>query len=345
VQEKLSGESGNMAINDSTNLKAAVIGIGKMGLLHASLLSVMPNVELVALCDKSALLRKVAKNTLRSVILTDDLGKLVDLNLDIVYVTTPIPSHYNIVRDIYAKNIAKNLFVEKTLTSGRAQSEELYELSRSSAGCTMVGYMKRFSVTFRRARELLSMGAIGDLLSFGAYAYSSDFFDVKRESSITVARGGALEDLGSHVTDLSLWFFGDLHVTSAKMHSIVAAGSIDEVNFEAENTDGLKGEFDVSWVKPGYRMPEFCLSIKGTKGSIVVDDNMLKLMLNNAEPIHLYRQDLGDSVPFLLGETEYYRETAHFLECIRAGGIPQTNFQTAMQVDSLLEGVRCKANE
>jgi predicted dehydrogenase len=334
-----------MAINDGTDLKAAVIGIGKMGLLHASLLSVMPNVKLVALCDKSALLRKVAKNTLRSVIVTDDLGKLANLGLDIIYVTTPIPSHYNIVRDVYAEDIARNLFVEKTLTSSRAQSEELCKLSESRAGCTVVGYMRRFSVTFRRARELLNMGTLGGLMSFGAYAYSSDFFDVKKGASITVARGGALEDLGSHVTDLAFWFFGDLHVVSAEIRSAVAQGSIDEVSFEAENTDGLKGEFDVSWVKPGYRMPEFRLSIKGTKGSIVVDDNVLKLMLDNAEPVYLYRQNLGDSVPFLLGEAEYYRENAHFLECIRAGGVPETNFETAMQVDSLLEEVRCRANE
>jgi predicted dehydrogenase len=334
-----------MAIDDSRTLKAAVIGIGKMGLLHASLLSVMPNVKLAALCDKSALLRKVAKNTLRSAIVTDDLGKLADLDLDIIYITTPIPSHYSIVRDIYAKGMAKNLFVEKTLTSSRAQSEELCKLSESRVGSTMVGYMRRFSVTFKRAKELLNMGSIGDLLSFGAYAYSSDFFDAKRGSSITVARGGSLEDLGSHVADLSIWFFGDLHVASAEIRSVVAPGSIDKVSFQAENAVGLKGEFDVSWIKDGYRMPEFCLSIKGTKGSIVVDDTMLRLMLDNAEPVHLYRQDLGDSVPFLLGEAEYYRESEHFLECIRAGGIPQTNFQTAMQVDSLLEEVRCKANE
>lgn len=35
-------------------MKAAVIGVGKMGLVHASVLNTLPNIELIAFCDKSA---------------------------------------------------------------------------------------------------------------------------------------------------------------------------------------------------------------------------------------------------------------------------------------------------
>ena len=54
-------------------LKVGIVGLGKMGLLHASLLSVMPNVQLAALCDKSWLMRKLAKNTLKGPLVTDKL--------------------------------------------------------------------------------------------------------------------------------------------------------------------------------------------------------------------------------------------------------------------------------
>ncbi len=172
-------------------LKVGVVGLGKMVLLHASLLSVLPNVELAALCDKSWLMRKLAKSTLKGLLVTDKLEEMSKLNLDVVYVTTPIPSHYNLVKEIYAKQIARNVFVEKTLTSSNAQSEELCSLADKSKGQTMVGYMKRFSVTFRKAKELLDQGALGSLQSFDAYAYSSDFFGVQRDP-ISVARGGFL---------------------------------------------------------------------------------------------------------------------------------------------------------
>lgn len=74
-------------------LKVAVVGLGKMGLLHASILNVLPSVQHAALCDKSWLLRKMAKGTLKTALVTDDLVHLKNLDLDAIYVTTPIRSH------------------------------------------------------------------------------------------------------------------------------------------------------------------------------------------------------------------------------------------------------------
>jgi predicted dehydrogenase len=44
----------------SQRIKIAIIGLGKMGLLHSSILSTMPEVEIIAFCDKSTLLSKLA---------------------------------------------------------------------------------------------------------------------------------------------------------------------------------------------------------------------------------------------------------------------------------------------
>jgi predicted dehydrogenase len=161
-------------------LKIAVVGLGKMGLLHSSILNVSPNIQLAAFCDKSWLMRKIAKGVLKVPLVTENLDQLSDLDLDAIYVTTPIPSHYNVIKEVYAKNIACNLFVEKTLSSTYATSKELFNLSQTCNGIAMVGYMKRFSVTFKKARELISQEILGQLLSFDAYAYSSDFVDVKK---------------------------------------------------------------------------------------------------------------------------------------------------------------------
>lgn len=323
-------------------LKVGVVGLGKMGLLHASILSTMPAVQLVALCDKSWLMRKLAKSTLRRPLVTDKLSELSNLDLDVVYVTTPIPSHYGIVKEIYASGIARNVFVEKTLSSCYSQSEELCSLAYSSKGQTMVGYMKRFSVTFRKAKEFLDQGVLGSLLSFDAYAYSSDFFGLQRDSA-SVARGGVLEDLGSHVSDLSLWLFGDL-LSSLKVSSAFTSLS-DSVQFEVVGSNDFVGKFDVSWIKEGYRMPEFGLSIRGTNGTIKVDDTELRIALEGEQPKSWYRQDLDDHVTFLLGESEYFRENDHFIKSTILTRKSEPDFQTATKVDYLLEQVRCKANE
>lgn len=333
-----------MNTDNDKKLNIAVVGLGKMGLLHVCLLNILQNVKLSALCDKSWLMRTIAKRTLKGPILTDNLDDLSNLDLNAVYVLTPIPSHYAIIKEVYAKNIANNLFVEKTLASNYVQSKELSELSQNYNGINMVGYMKRFAVTFKKAKELLSQQILGQLLSFKAYAFSSDFTNENGGSSISGARGGVLEDLGSHIVDLALWFFGDLDVKSAKIAQI-APNSDDSVYFEVTGLSGLEGSFDISWCKNGYRMPEFGLTIRGTNGMLIVNDDEIKLELNNIEKKGWYRQDLDDNVDFLLGGSEYFREDELFVKSVLFGSNPEPNFKTAMKVDSLLDKVRCRANE
>ena len=83
---------------ENKELKIAVVGLGKMGLLHSSILNVLPRVQLTAFCDKSWLMRKIANRVLKVPVITDNLDQLLGLNLDAIYVTTPIPSHYGIVK-------------------------------------------------------------------------------------------------------------------------------------------------------------------------------------------------------------------------------------------------------
>jgi predicted dehydrogenase len=333
-----------MEINNDKKLRLAVVGLGKMGLLHASLLSVLPNVELVAVCDKSGIMRKVASKALKDTRVTDSLDPFSDMNLDAIYVTTPIPSHYGIIKEVYSKKIASNLFVEKTLSSSSSRSEELLKLAQSSQSITMVGYMKRFSVTFRKAKELLGQLVLGELLSFNAYAFSSDFASVHDDSSASIARGGVLVDLGAHVVDLALWFFGDLRVASASVQSYTGVGAVDSVDFKVNDLNNVEGSFNVSWIKEGYRMPEFGLTIKGSKGILTVDDSRVKLELNNSESTEWYRQDLSDNVRFLLAEPEYSRENESFIGSLVSGIETEPNFKTALKVDNLLGDVGRKAN-
>jgi predicted dehydrogenase len=328
---------------DSKALKVGVIGLGKMGVMHACLLNVFPNVKLSALCDKSRLMRTIAKRAFHGALVTDNLDKFIGLNLDAVYILTPIPSHYYIIKSIYAKGIASNIFVEKTLASNFAQSEELYTLSQKHKGTNMVGYMKRFGVTFNQAKKFLDKHVLGEVTSFDAYAFSSDFADVPEGSMVSKARGGALEDLGSHVADLAIWFFGDLAVTSAKIDSRVAPDSEDSVSFEVTGSNNLHGRFEVSWCKSGYRMPEFGLAMRGANGTLTVNDDEVKLELSNAQPKKWYRQNLDDNVGFLLGGPEYYRENEHFIECIISGASTKSDFKSALLVDRLLGSARRKA--
>lgn len=323
-------------------LRTAVVGLGKMGLLHASILNTIPTVNLVAACDKSTLMirlyRKVFSRT--GITVVDDLDRLRDFDLDVVYVTTPISSHSYVAKSVYARGIASNLFVEKTLAATYDQAKELCELARIQGGVNMVGYMKRFNVIFGKAKELLLHESLGALSSFKAYAYSSDFVSDNKTSKAPASRGGALRDLGCHVVDLALWLFGDLQVVSVEQQAHVEIGSERALSFGAVTPDGLEGEFNISQCMENYRMPEMGISILGSKGTMEVNDDRLLLKLSDGNSSTWYRHDLNDRVDFYLGESEYYREDKHFIDSVLEKHECEPSFHTASKVDCLIDQVK-----
>jgi len=328
---------------DKRRLRVAVVGMGKMGLLHAGILNVLPDVQLTAICEKSSITRKLLGNILRKVPLVEDINDFSGLDLDAVYVTTPIPSHFSVAKLVCQKRLAQNLFVEKTLASNYSEAKELCELAKQTCNVTMVGYLRRFMVTFLKARELLSENAIGELESFTIKAFSSDFCGISDSPQVSIARGGVLKDLGSHAIDLALWFFGDTQVDSAKIESLTGEGAEDSVNFTVHReSDGLKGKFSVSWCAEGYRMPEVVLSILGSKGTIEANDDRVSLRNSNGE-VFWHRPDLNDTVPFWLGGTEFYRESASFVDSVQKNLVAEPSFETAAKVDFLIDSIQRRA--
>jgi len=327
------------------SLRIAVIGLGKMGLLHASILNVLPNVQLIATCDKSAVVRKFCKRMFDGVHVVDDVEKLSDLNLDAVYVTTPISSHFSVIKAIYSKGVARNVFVEKTLASSYDKARELCQLAQSFGGVNMVGYQRRLNVSFKKAKDLLTQGIIGEVTSFDAYAYSSDLLRNKKNSKSSVFRGGVLRDLGAHVVDLALLFFGDLTVDSARQKSATDRDSEDSVYLRVKGSNGLEGEFNISWCMENYRLPEFGLLIKGSKGIVKVNDDKVELRLDDGKSSTWYRHDLSDNVDFLLGAPEYFREDKCFVKSVLDGRNIEPSFYTASKVDYIIDQVKYRSSE
>lgn len=323
-------------------MRIAVVGLGKMGLLHASLLNTLPEIQIVSICDKSALMNMLFKKVFskKAIKVVNDLEKLSGMNLDAVYVTTPISSHYPVIKELFAKGISRNIFVEKTLASNYPQAKELCELAKNVGGLTMVGYMKRYSAVFGKAKQLLMDGNLGEPLSFKAYAFSSDFLGLTKESKSSSARGGAIRDIGCHIIDLTLWLLGDLEVDDIQSCTKTENDCETSVAFKVRTPAGLNGQIDVSQRVPNYRLPEFGCSIECAAGKIDVNDDRLNLTSKDGTHETWYRQNLNDNVGFALGETEYFRENLEFVNSLRENRKCEPSFETASKVDYIIDEVR-----
>lgn len=324
------------------DVKVAVVGLGKMGILHTGILSAIPGVRVVALCDKSKLITKFAKKIFgNKICVISDIVSLVDMGIDAICVTTPIPTHFKIIKTIYEYGIASNVFVEKPLALSYDESVEICQLSKKRQGVTMVGYQKRYCVTFNKAHELLEQEVIGEPVSFNAYAYSSDFigFEGKNLRDISLKRGGVLRDLGAHAIDLALWYFGSLTLIPNTVTCEVEDGFDRAVRFSVQTKNGAEGFIETSWCKHNYRIPEIGVKIVGKRGALIVNDDKLEVDLKDGTIKTWYRHDLGDNVGFLLGDPEYYREDEHFINCIKENSNSYPDFSMASKVDYIVEQV------
>jgi predicted dehydrogenase len=322
-------------------LKVGVVGMGKMGLLHCGILNVLPGVELAGVCEPAKFTRRMLKKILRKVPVVRDVSELSGLNLDALFITTPTRTHYAVATTVLQQDIARNLFVEKPLSNSYNESIFLRNLI-DNKGVGMVGYVRRFMVTFMKAKEILDQGIIGQPISFSINMYSSDFFDV-HDSFVSTARGGVLKDLGCYPIDLIHWYFGEFSVDSASTEALTGPGAIDSVHFKVKGKEGYPcGEVSVSWCVEGYRMPEVQFSIIGSKGRLEVNDDYVRLEVNGESSL-FYRLSLGDKTGFMLGSPEYYREDACFLKAVEQKLIGEPSFDSAAKVELVIEEIEKKA--
>jgi predicted dehydrogenase len=322
--------------------RVAVVGLGKMGLLHSSILGVLPNAELVALCEKKSILRRFAGKMIPGIPFVADVIELAGMNLDAVYITTPEASHFPIAKAVYENKIARNIFLEKPITASYLKAQELCKLASAAGGVNMVGYNRRYSVTFGKAKKVLEDGLLGKVLSFEGHAFSSDFVGAAVDPP-QIARSKAVSDLGCHVIDLALWFFGPLGVTSG----MLASGNEpdDWVHFKVKTPEIPEGEIKVSRCMKEYRLPEMAFVIKGFKGMMKVDEDKVEIKLENGGNSVYLKHDLKDNIPFFIGGTEYYREDMSFINAVLEGSKVEPDFEKASRVESMIEKVTNNSKE
>jgi len=313
-----------------------------MGILHSGILNSIPDTCVKAICEKEGYLLKAGKGLLGGSVsfYTDYLEMIEQEQLDAVYITTPINTHAPMVVDIVRANRSISLFVEKPLAESGHTAKQACDAVANANGAYAVGYQKRYSPVFIRARELLSKGALGDLMFFRSYSYSSD---VLREGStwrFAKGSGGVQLDLAPHLLDLLIWFFGEPDTVTAIRRRIYSREVDDYVHAALSFRSDLKGYIDTCWSMKAYRLPEVMIEVYGKHGILAVTDDILRLTTDKEDANQLmYKPSFDNSVPFLLADPEYTKESQDFLACVVNRTMPECNFTEAAKVNRLIERI------
>ena len=333
-------------------MRVAVVGVGKMGLSHLSLLGAHPDVELAAMCDSSRTVLDVLEKY-TGITAVDDYDVLLDRTpLDAVVIATPTHTHYAMVKKALERGL--HVFCEKPLTLSADESAELTRLAQAAGVHAQVGYHNRFVATFAETKRLLDAGAIGTVRHVQAEAYGPVVLRNKGTTwrSRRSDGGGCLYDYAAHPLDLLTWYLGEPSgVGGTVLGSIFSATTEDEVYCTLFYDQGVSGQLSVNWSDESYRKMSTKLTLTGTTGRITVDRQECQVYLRDTAVVPdgytkgwniRYTTDLTPPVWFYVRGEEYSAELDHFIRAA-AGTLPSeahrdvNTFASAAVTDRTIE--------
>lgn len=279
-------------------LRGSVIGLGKMGLSHASIVGAHPSVDLISVCDTSSMILEGFKRytTLNTY---SDYKKMIDKEeLDFIVVATPTKFHYQIVKYAFDRNV--NVFCEKPFCLVSYEGEELVNIARQKSLINQIGYHNHFVGTFRELKRLLNKNVIGDIVHFTGEAYGPVITKEKGGTwrSKPEEGGGCLFDYASHVINLIQEIIGrPAKINGALLKSIYSKGVEDAVYSLLTLESGLSGTLLVNWSDETYRKMSTSLTIQGRKGKIICDATEIKIFLK--EPDQKESLDKGWTIKYI----------------------------------------------
>jgi predicted dehydrogenase len=141
-------------------LKVAIVGCGKIADSHAREIQRIKGCEIVAVCDQEPLMAEQLSQRFRVKQYFVDLTEFLrNARPDVVHVTTPPQSHFDIAKLCLESGC--HVYVEKPFTLYEHEAQELIELANDKQRKITVGHDDQFGHAARRMRALVQSGFLG----------------------------------------------------------------------------------------------------------------------------------------------------------------------------------------
>lgn len=253
--------------------RAAIIGYGISGeLSHAAGLKANPNFEIAAVCDTSEARCREAERDLGCTAYTDYHKMLRRERLDLVSVVTRTDTHRDIACDCLQAGV--HTLVTKPLAPDLPTARQIVDTARRTGRLLFPWLPTFWSPDFRKIRELLAEGAIGDVFlirrSITGFRRRHDWQTELRYG------GGYLRNWGAHIVQ-PLLALADSPLESVHGHLSQAIDPGDaEDNFLAvlHFKNGTRGMAEYTQALDGLSG----FLVQGTQGTISSDQEKIVLL-------------------------------------------------------------------
>ena len=330
---------------EQRNYRIGLLGFGAMGKVHAFCVQSLPyfysnlpfRAEIYGVCTTTKEKSEAIAKEYGFSIATDCEDDLIENpEIDIIDICTPNLFHYETLKKAIAAG--KHIYCEKPLCVTYAQAKEISELAEARGVICNVVFNNRHMSAMLRAKELVTEGRIGRVLSFSAEYLHNSCTDLERKAgwkqNREICGGGVLFDLGSHAIDLVYSLCGEFESVSGMaqiayptrlgMTGDTWSTNADEAFYmTARLRSGAVGTVTVSKLVNGAN-DDLSLSVYGEKGS-------LKFSL--MQPNFLYFYDATQKPMTLGGNTGYQA-----IECVGRYPAPGGGFPSPKAPSGWLRG-------
>lgn len=257
--------------------RVCVIGYGAMGKQHSRVVSSLSDFELVGVHDPDL----SALSSLSLVSQMKSLEEVIRVKPDYVVIAAPTILHGEIAE--FFINHKVNLLIEKPMAHSSNVASKLVDLAEKNSVLGGIGHIERFNPASIKAKELISSGAVGEIISISTV----------RQGPLPARINdvGVLFDLATHDIDLAQW------LANSTYERFNIEGKVNEETGHESlifSTGFLKSgcivNHSVNWISP---VKVRKVSILGTLGALEINTLNSELLHFESASSNVYDQSIS----------------------------------------------------
>ncbi len=256
----------------SSGVSLAIVGLGRMGRVHAEVLASVPAIDVVAVVDPRPEAQVRAADLVPGAVAFRTVDELAESSAATAWlIAASTPSHPELVDA--AIDAGVHVLCEKPLALDISVGEAVGERAAAAGLVLQVGFWRRFSPPWAVARRLVREGAIGRPLMVRLAQWDQD--PPPPQFCDPAVSGGLAIDCGVHEFDLAEWLTGNRIVRVSGRHlpivepAVAAAGDVDNLVALLDLDGGAVATVDLT--RNARYGEDVRTEILGSDGAVFVD--------------------------------------------------------------------------
>lgn len=247
-------------------MRIGVVGAaGKIGKLRVETIQECPETTLAAVLDLS---EEAARSVAGGAPVFTELERFLETDMDAIVVSTPPHTHEDPC--IEALKRGMHVLVEKPMSSSAETCRRILETAQSANRVVATGFNMRYYPAFAYVKDAITSGKIGEIVHVRAFGGHDGLahFTHDWEYRVPESGGGAMWDIGIHMTDMVRHMLGEVTsvygVASERVWNL--PGSEDDAIAVFKNPEGIAAVYHATWGE--WRGYDFAIEVHGTHGMV-----------------------------------------------------------------------------